>query len=515
MSTYRRHRTGLDPNEYYKPEGGVGPPPQYEEYRYNGLRRPLYSNLGKFVSGDVTFSVTTKYSFNAEYIPSILKIPRVSFRQHLTQEFSAPRPDFRRPAPPGKPNVVFQKPQRSAFYGFIFPWVYDAYFKGEVRAAEEAFERRPEVVSYKRALALYQSTSEGLERKYEQLIDEWKARGDEFNSQRDAEIVRLSAIFQSTKKGDEQAAAEVCKLVCNAVPYPILFPRIVEFYEQKSVQTKSKSSWLKTVPVTKKDQLYWYDYLIYAVVVRTIFDISTEAVLDPYEMIAVNVISSYKSPTTGRDTTAIIASVVVSTGEAKTIDPVHLNPIDTFRSWKGIAAKILSEMVPVQPVVVFDKSDRRLVEGRDVLSQSTDAQNLAMIDWQDFEHLVRQLFELEFKSTGAEVRVTRSSRDRGVDAVIFDPDPIKGGKTVIQAKRYTNTVDVSSVRDLYGTVQNEGANRGILVTTSHFGADSREFARGKPLTLLDGGNLLALLQKHHFNFRIDLSEAKKAREGET
>jgi hypothetical protein len=96
----------------------------------------------------------------------------------------------------------------------------------------------------------------------------------------------------------------------------------VEFYEKKSVQTKSKS-WLKTVPVTKKDQLYWYDYLIYAVVVRTIFDISTEAVLDPYEMIAVNVIASYKSPTTGRDTNAIIASVVVSRADVKTIDPVH------------------------------------------------------------------------------------------------------------------------------------------------------------------------------------------------
>ena len=35
------------------------------------------------------------------------------------------------------------------------------------------------------------------------------------------------------------------------------------------------------------------------------------------------------------------------------------------------------------------------------------------------------------------------------------------GKTVIQAKRYVNTVDVSAVRDLYGTVHNEGASRGI------------------------------------------------------
>jgi restriction system protein len=50
-------------------------------------------------------------------------------------------------------------------------------------------------------------------------------------------------------------------------------------------------------------------------------------------------------------------------------------------------------MVPVQPVVVFDKHDERLVEGRDVLSQSSETQNLAEMDWDDFEHLVRQLFE--------------------------------------------------------------------------------------------------------------------------
>jgi restriction system protein len=64
------------------------------------------------------------------------------------------------------------------------------------------------------------------------------------------------------------------------------------------------------------------------------------------------------------------------------------------------------------------------------------------------------------------------------------------------------------VRDLFGTVQAEGANRGILVTTSGFGADSYEFAKNKPLTLLDGNNLLALLQKHGFGYRINISEAR-------
>jgi restriction system protein len=80
---------------------------------------------------------------------------------------------------------------------------------------------------------------------------------------------------------------------------------------------------------------------------------------------------------------------------------------------------------------------------------------------------------------------------------------------VIQAKRYTNPVGVSAVRDLYGTVVNEGATKGILVTTSNFGPDAYNFAKDKPLTLMDGNNLLFLLSKHGHRAYIDLQAAKK------
>ena len=129
--------------------------------------------------------------------------------------------------------------------------------------------------------------------------------------------------------------------------------------------------------------------------------------------------------------------------------------------------------------------------------------------WQDFEHLVRELFEKILSSSGGEVKVTQASADGGVDAVAFDPDPIRGGKIVIQAKRYTNVVSVAAVRDLYGTVMNEGATKGILVTTSDYGKDSYEFAKNKPLTLINGNNLLSLLEKHGHKARINVTEAKK------
>ncbi|WP_082140157.1 restriction endonuclease [Desulfovibrio sp. TomC] len=55
---------------------------------------------------------------------------------------------------------------------------------------------------------------------------------------------------------------------------------------------------------------------------------------------------------------------------------------------------------------------------------------------------------------------------------------------------------------------NEGANKGILVTTSDYGPDSYEFAKAKPLTLLNGGHLLLLLSKHGYKARINIKEAK-------
>ena len=157
----------------------------------------------------------------------------------------------------------------------------------------------------------------------------------------------------------------------------------------------------------------------------------------------------------------------------------------------------------------MNREDKRFVDHYNIAGELNDAVNLASMDWEDFEHLIRELFAKEFEKGGGEVKVTQASRDGGVDAVAFDPDPIRGGKIVIQAKRYTNVVGVSAVRDLFGTVMNEGAIKGILVTTSHYGADAYEFAKGKPLTLLDGGNLLHLLSKHGHNAKIDLKEAKR------
>jgi restriction system protein len=188
-------------------------------------------------------------------------------------------------------------------------------------------------------------------------------------------------------------------------------------------------------------------------------------------------------------------------GHVKTADGKPVNFVAQRSDLLGLSA--------VRPILQLNKEDKRFVPSYGVVGELDDSVNLAAMDWLDFENLIRELFEKEFTSNGGEVKITRASRDGGVDAIAFDPDPIRGGKIVIQAKRYTNPVGVSAVRDLFGTVHNEGATKGILVTTSDYGPDAYEFAKGKPLTLLSGSELLYLLQKHGHRARINLAEAKK------
>jgi restriction system protein len=42
----------------------------------------------------------------------------------------------------------------------------------------------------------------------------------------------------------------------------------------------------------------------------------------------------------------------------------------------------------------------------------------------------------------------------------------------------------------------EGATRGILVTTAELGPSARDFADGKPLTLIGGQQLLSYLEQY-------------------
>lgn len=339
----------------------------------------------------------------------------------------------------------------------------------------------------------------------------------------------VAAFRTSYMAGDAKAVSRYCEMLLGTSHYPDFLDldfnvgfnqhngmAVIEceLPDKDAVPTLQKVTFVASSKATKekhissseRDRLY--DSLLYQVALRAVFELFHGDVASLIQLVVFNGWVNALNPATGQSNHGCILSLQASKDEFSAIDLTRVEPRACFKQLKGVSAARLSGMTPVRPILQLQTDDPRFVTAYGVADQLENGYNLATMDWEDFEHLVRELFEKEFGKDGAKVHVTRVSSDGGVDAVVLDPDPIRGGKTVIQAKRYTNTVGLSAVRDLYGTVINEGANRGILVSTADYGADSYEFVKGKPISLLNGSNLLSLLEKHGHKARIDLREAK-------
>lgn len=263
----------------------------------------------------------------------------------------------------------------------------------------------------------------------------------------------------------------------------------------------------KLKPLNQKEYKEAINYIYPSISLRLIYELASQISGD-VEAIAINGWTNYIVKSTGNLKRAYCCSLIAKVEEIKRLNLLALDAVSAFDSLKGVVARSF-EVTPIAPSIRINDNDTRFIAEREVLNKLDSSVNLAIMDWDDFEHLCRQLFEKQFASVGATVKVTQASRDKGVDAIVFDPDPVRGGKIVIQAKRYVNTVDVSAVRDLYGTVMNEGAMKGILVTTSQYGPEAYTFVKDKPLTLINGNELLSLLEKNGYKFRINLEEARK------
>lgn len=361
-------------------------------------------------------------------------------------------------------------------------------------------------------------------------LDEWGARRTEYSDQENLRNAAIDAKQAAYLASEPSAIVDYCAFVLSQSVYPNFFPQEYELdYDPASRQLiidyllptpddmpKIKGTkWVATrseyeeQKLTETYRTKLYDDVLYQVVLRTVHEIFNADVIDSIKAVVINGIVTSIDRGTGKEVTACILSLRVEATEFHEINLEQVDPKACFKTLKGVGSSKLHGLSPIPPIMTMRKNDSRFVAAYGVADSLNEGINLASMGWEDFEHLIRELFEKEFSATGGEVRVTQASRDGGVDAIAFDPDPIRGGKIVIQAKRYTNTVGVSAVRDLYGTVLNEGATKGVLVTTSDYGPDSYNFAQGKPLVLLNGGNLLHMLARHGHKAKIDIREAKK------
>lgn len=249
-------------------------------------------------------------------------------------------------------------------------------------------------------------------------------------------------------------------------------------------------------PVTQRRALY-RDVLAQCLllVLRDLFAADEFGAL---ESVALNGFVDDHDPTTGRRAPMFLGTVMAA---CATFEALHLEQVNAVNCLvDGLHGQLSSrpdQYATVRPGRVPDEVGNGVVTHGGV-----EEPDLYAMDPLVFEALVADLF----RAMGMQAVTTQRSNDGGVDVDALDPAPIRGGKIVVQVKRYRNTVPPTAVRDLYGTVQDAGANKGVLVTTSGFGPGSHTFANGKPLELVAGSELVDLLHRHGLRGRLGTGE---------
>jgi restriction system protein len=114
-------------------------------------------------------------------------------------------------------------------------------------------------------------------------------------------------------------------------------------------------------------------------------------------------------------------------------------------------------------------------------------ETIRAINWREFEELVGEAY----RRKGYKVAERGAGGpDGGVDLVLRK----NGEKLLVQCKHWRiDMVGVNVVRELFGVVAAENASGGIAVSSGTFTQEAMDFAKGKPLELINGAKLAKMI----------------------
>jgi len=321
----------------------------------------------------------------------------------------------------------------------------------------------------------------------------------------------IEELAQRYGQGEPDAIAAYAKLVLLQSPYPAFFPRNYKVRYQAADRCLRVEMELANLlemtgvvrrgsveaPVSVRVRRRLHEQAIFSVVLRSLYELVQADAARKINRVVLNGFLRHRDLISQEFLTTWVLAVNAPSGRIVPVAMECIDPREALLRLGMRASKSMCEPNAVEPILDEEESKQELIPE----SSWASIENAAAVSWERFEHLVKELFEREL-GPGAQISVTRPRGDGGVDVIALDPDPIRGGKFLIQAKRYKHGVPLEAVRDLYGTMMSEGASRGILVTTSHFTKAGRRFAANKPLTLIGGEQLVELMRKHGMELSV-------------
>ncbi len=95
------------------------------------------------------------------------------------------------------------------------------------------------------------------------------------------------------------------------------------------------------------------------------------------------------------------------------------------------------------------------------------------ISSREFEEMVCELLDKQ----GYSVKLTKQTRDGGKDIIVVQKSVLGEFCIYVECKKHdkSNPISVKFVRELYGTVMADDATAGMIITTSYFTRDAKEY----------------------------------------
>ncbi len=162
-------------------------------------------------------------------------------------------------------------------------------------------------------------------------------------------------------------------------------------------------------------------------------------------------------------------------------DPQQMNPEEVYLAKELFLFNYdFEELALEENVLVIDENRKRIQKiVRDVYQDNT---RIFTLDPRFFEELIAELL----RHQGFEVELTRQTRDNGFDILaLHSIDKHTPLKFLVECKRYapTRSVGVEIIRSFKEVIETEGANRGMIVTTSYFSEPAKKKQKEIPYKL--------------------------------
>lgn len=152
--------------------------------------------------------------------------------------------------------------------------------------------------------------------------------------------------------------------------------------------------------------------------------------------------------------------------------------------------------IPEQEVIIPSKE---IVTSVNVIKESLvqivrkDPGYIYTMTSRQFEEFIAEFYEEQ----GYKVELTKQTRDGGKDIILYTNGITGNHMYYVECKRFNqqHLVDVGIVRSFYGTIEADRATAGILITSSTFTKDAREYEKQiqRRMTLVDYFELLDVL----------------------